>query len=339
MAGILLVAGCATPYTQPAAPDTITPALYKDRAVMADGYVLPVSVWRPPDDVPVRAVLLALHGLNDYRRAYAAVGPTLAARGIVTYAYDQRGFGETRAAGVWHGGRRLAEDMRAMVKLLRAAYPGRPLYAMGESLGGAVLLSALQQAPPDIDGVILVAPAVWARSTMPLLPRISLWLAAHLMPAETVTGRFLHITASDNDEMLRALHDDPYTIKATRIDVLYGTARLMDRAYAAAPKLLMPAFILYGRHDQIIPKQPICDMLRILPRGAQRRWRMAYYPNGYHLLTRDLHRKAVVEDIAAWLSNPRAALPSGHEILTDDNLQAPFCAPRPVAATPYADSN
>ena len=113
---MVLLAGCATPYTRPAAPDTVTPVLYEDHAVMADGYVLPLTAWRPPDGVTVRAVVLGLHGLNDYRRAYAAVGPYLAARGVVTYAYDQRGFGETQAAGVWHGGRRLAEDLRTMVK-------------------------------------------------------------------------------------------------------------------------------------------------------------------------------------------------------------------------------
>ena len=120
---------------------------------MPDGYRLPVSVWRPHDDIPVRAVVLALHGLNDYRNAFAAVGPALAAHGIVTYAYDQRGFGETQAAGIWHGGWRLAQDMRAMAKLLRSAYPGQPLYALGESLGGAVLLGTLQQTPPAIDGM------------------------------------------------------------------------------------------------------------------------------------------------------------------------------------------
>jgi len=324
---VILLAGCATPYTRPAAPDTVTPALYADHAVMADGYALPLSVWRPPDDIPVRAVALALHGLNDYRRAFAAVGPALAGHGVATYAYDQRGFGETQAAGVWHGGRRLAEDMRAMAKLLRAAYPGRPLYAIGESLGGAVLLSTLQRPPPDIDGMILIAPAVWSRDTMPLLQRISLWLAAHVTPGETLTGRFLHISPSDNEEMLRALHADPLIIKATRVDVLYGTANLMDNAYAAASKLLMPAFILYGQHDEIIPKQPICDMLEELPRGALRRWRMAYYPDGYHMLTRDLHRQAVLADIAAWLSNPDSALPSGDEILTGNDTRAPFCKP------------
>ena len=57
-------------------------------------------------------------------------------------------------------------------------------------------------------------------------------------------------------KMLRALHDDPLIIKATRIDVLYGTADLMDQAYAAAPRLLMPAFILYGNTIRSSPPNP-----------------------------------------------------------------------------------
>ncbi len=334
-----MLAGCAAPYVRPAAPDSMSPALYADRAVMADGYVLPLTVWRPGEADPVRAVVLALHGLNDYRHAFAELGPYLAARGIATYAYDQRGFGATDAPGVWHGGRHLGEDLRAMAKLLRAAYPGRPLYAMGESLGGAVVLSSLQPTPPEIDGMILVAPAVWARSTMPLLQRITLWLGAHIMPAEIVTGRFLHIEPSDNEQMLRALHDDPLVIKGTRIDVLYGSANVMDKAYAAAPKLLMPAFILYGQHDEIIPKAPICDMLEELPRGAHRRWRMAYYHDGYHMLTRDLHRATVLADVAAWLSDPGAALPSGDEILTADSPRASFCGARTAETTRYVDAH
>jgi len=337
LAGILLLAGCATPYTQPAASDSVTPALHPDHAVMADGYVLPLSVWRPPAGVAVRAVVLGLHGLNDYRRAFATVGPYLAARGIVTYAYDQRGFGETRGAGLWHGGPRLVADMRTMAKLLRAAYPRRPLYAIGQSLGGAVLLSAVRPTPPDVDGMVLVAPAVWARGTMPLLQRLSLWLAAHTTPAATVTGGFLHISPSDNDAMLRALHDDPLMIKATRIDVLYGTAQLMDQAYAAASGLFIPTLLLYGRHDQIIPRQPVCDMVKKLPRGPQRRWRMAYYPDGYHMLTRDLQRETVLADIAAWLLNPGAALPSGDEILTGAVPRPPFCASQPDKIRRYID--
>src|SRR5262249_47536372 len=43
----------------------------------------------------VRAVILALHGFNDYSHAFAMPGPLWAEQGIATYAYDQRGFGGT----------------------------------------------------------------------------------------------------------------------------------------------------------------------------------------------------------------------------------------------------
>jgi hypothetical protein len=41
--------------------------------------------------------------------------------------------------------------------------------------------------------------------------------------------------------------------------------------------------------------------------------RVAVYPNGYHMLTRALGAKVELEDLAAWLTDPAAPLPSGHE--------------------------
>jgi len=93
--------GCAEPHLQPILPENRVPVLNATSAVMADGYVLPLSVWKPSGKI--RAVVLALHGFNDYRHAFADVGVRLAASGIATYAYDQRGFGETEWRGIWAG--------------------------------------------------------------------------------------------------------------------------------------------------------------------------------------------------------------------------------------------
>ena len=100
----------------------------------------------------------------------------------------------------------------------------------------------------------------------------------------------------------------------TRVDALWGLSNLMDRALAAAPRLTTPALVLYGKRDEIIPQRPTCRMLAALPASA----RVAVYPNGYHMLTRDLGARVVLEDLAAWLVDPEATLPSGHET---DGLQ------------------
>ena len=83
-----------------------------------------------------RAVILALHGFNDYSNAFAAPGAAWARLGIATYAYDQRGFGAAPARGRWAGGRVFAEDATTAACLLRQRHPGVPLYLLGESMGG-----------------------------------------------------------------------------------------------------------------------------------------------------------------------------------------------------------
>jgi alpha-beta hydrolase superfamily lysophospholipase len=314
--------GCATSLRQPMLPEILRPTLHKTHAVMADGYRLPYSVWTPADEP--KAVVLALHGFNDYRRAFADVGPALARRGIVTYAYDQRGFGETTFRGIWAGTMRMTADVKEFISLLHARHPGMPLYLIGESMGGAVAVTTLSMAnPPEVGGVILVAPAVWGRRFMNPFVRLFFWVSVHAAPSYKVTGEGLKIRASDNREMLKALGRDPLVIKETRIDTISGLTDLMDEALAAAPRLKVPSLILYGQHDEVIPKQPVCQFVQALPHNPHPQWRMAIYPDGYHMLTRDLQAKTVLNDIAAWLLKSPRQLPFGDEGRGDH--QPDFC--------------
>ncbi len=318
---LVLLAGCATPRVETVEAIVTTPALHADHILTEDGARLPLSLWLPQGEP--RAVVLALHGFNDYRRAFEETGAYLAARGVAVYAYDQRGFGASHGAGGWFGSERLAADVRLAAGLLRARHPGLPLYLLGESMGGAVALTALADFPGDwADGLILLAPAVWGRKTMPWLQRGVLWLAAHTLPRSRVSGTGLNIRATDNDAAIRKLREDPLVIKDTRVEALWGLTDLMDHALSLAPPAGLPSLILYGERDQIIPKRPTCRWLAARP--ASPAHRLAVYPQGWHMLTRDLQAVTVLADIAAWLHDPRAALPSGAEV--EAPLPA-FCPP------------
>lgn len=299
------LAGCATPRVQQSGAIATVARIEANRIMTADGAALPLSVWQPQDEP--QAIVLGLHGFNDYRHAFAGVGPFLAARGVAVYAYDQRGFGGTAGRGIWAGAELLMNDVRMTAALLRQRHPGRPLYLLGESMGGAVAISVLVETPEVADGVVLVAAAVWGRAAMNPLQRAVLWVMAHSTPSWQLTGQGLKIMASDNIAMLRALGKDPMVIKGTRVDALWGLTDLMDRALEAGPALSVPALVLYGERDEIIPRRPICWMLSGLASSA----RAAVYPAGYHMLTRDLGADVVLKDLAGWLRNPLAALPSG----------------------------
>jgi len=214
--------------------------------------------------------------------------------------------------GLWPGIPALTGDLGAAAALLRRTHPDVPLYVLGESMGGAVTMVAVTgPEPPAVDGVVLVAPAVWGRESMPWYQRAALAVASYTVPWLKVSGRGLGLKASDNIEMLRALSRDPLVIKETRIDAIHGLADLMDAALAAAPRLTGRTLVLYGEKDEIIPKEPSFRMLGSLPAAERWHQRTALYEKGFHMLLRDLEAPAVWADVTAWIGDPQGPLPSG----------------------------
>lgn len=276
---------------------------------MDDGYQLPLTRWEPEGDS--KAIVLALHGLNDYRNGFTSTATHLAYKGIMVIAIDQRGFGETDGPGLWHGSERLTADLHTMIQLLESAYPAQDIYLLGESMGGAVALAAMNDQALPVEGIVLVAPAIWSRNSMPFYQRWALWLAAHTMPSRELTGEGLDLHPSDNIEMLRAMGRDPLVIKATRVDVLYGVTNLMDAAASTDDVYPGRMLIQYGMKDDIIPLEPTCQWLNSLAPGDESRRQTLIYKNGYHMLTRDLQADVVLDDIAQWVLEPGITL--GHD--------------------------
>jgi acylglycerol lipase len=313
LAALVLLAGltaCA-PRLQPTGEQISAPALAQNESTWqaGDGRVLPLRRWLPSQ--PPKAVVLALHGFNDYSNAFTEAAEWWAGQGLATYAPDQRGFGRAPFVGYWSGENRMADDLAELHGLLSRQHPGVPIYWLGESMGGAVVLHSLMRHPSlRPAGTVLVAPAVWGRSSMPLLYRAALFVTSYTIPWKTFTGSGLKIQASDNIEMLRRLSRDPLFIKATRVDAIHGLVNLMDEAALARPTGT-PLLLLYGVKDEVIPKMPVerfVETLKVTP-GVD--MRVAVYSQGWHMLLRDLQAEIVWRDIAAWIVNTRAALPSG----------------------------
>jgi alpha-beta hydrolase superfamily lysophospholipase len=266
---------------------------------------VPRREWLPAG--PPRAVILALHGFNDYSHAFADFGVYAAGRGIAVYAYDQSGFGANPNAGRWPGIGTLVGDLRRERARIAGLYPDQPVYLLGESMGAAVLIAAVAaDVPLDDAGMIMTAPAVWGGDQLNPFYRAALWLADHVAPGLKLTGESLGILASNNLEVLRALSADPLFIKATRVDAIAGLVRLMDLAYAAAPDLSGPLLVLGGARDEVVPPTAHAAMLERLTADPCTE---VVYPDGWHLLLRDLDRQLVWDDILAWIA--RQPLPSG----------------------------
>lgn len=302
---------CVTPRIQTPLGESLEPRLEQDAAVMEDGARLPLRSWAPTGRP--RAAIVAVHGLNLHSGGFDVLGAFLATHGFVVYAFDQRGFGHAPQYGIWAGGDRMADDAWAVAQLVRDRHPDIPLYGFGESMGGAVLLHALQRHTPGwVDAVALSAPAVWSRDEMSVYQRMPLNALAHSWRSLKLSGGITGRKPSDDPATLQALRDDRLVIHRTRVDVLFGLADLMDAATLEPVMPGVPLLVLYGAHDEIVPAQAMCSWLETL--GASDERQVAFYPSGWHLLTRHLDAARVLDDLAAWFERPSASLPSGSDL-------------------------
>lgn len=304
----------------PAGPEVGRPGLSARMLTMADGSSLPYVAWLPP--APPRAVILGLHGFGDYSvNAFDIPAPAFTERGLALYAYDQRGFGAAPHRGLWPGVPTLVEDCAAVLGLIAERHPGTPIFLLGESMGAAVaLVLARRQEDLPVTGYILSAPGVRGRASMSSFSRTTLEIASRLIPAVGFSGSAPGFAPSDNQEAMRRWSRDPLTAKEFRVDLVYGLVDLMDQALAAAAGFRERALVLYGAQDRIVPPDPLRRLLQAMPPGPERR--IAYYREGHHLLLRDRGRDRVIGDIAAWLDQPGAPLPSGADRAAEEWLAA-----------------
>lgn len=309
----LTLAACATPHVQgPLTPPVgfTGPSLQADAVIVQDSGRLPMTVWLP--EAEPWAVVISLHGMNDSRASWRLAGPWWAEHGIATYAYDQRGFGQSPGRGEW-AGELMLEDLRTVVALVRARHPDAVIAVAGESMGGAVGIAAFtSDRPPAADRLILLAPAVWGWSSQTPLNRAGLWVAARALGARSVEApewAVRAIAASDNWSELIRTGRDPDAIIATRFDTLSGLVDLMEIASLSLGHTRAPTLLLYGAHDQIVEAPAM--RLALERAGTPPNLRTGYYADGWHILNRDLQAETLYRDVESFLRDPAAPLPSG----------------------------
>jgi alpha-beta hydrolase superfamily lysophospholipase len=283
-----------------APPASVTPAFEKDVFVSIDGARLGLQRWETESP---GAVIIALHGMNDYSHAFAGPAAWWAENaGITTYAIDQRGFGRSPEFGRWSGEETMIADLRGAVAAARRVHPDLPVYVLGHSMGAGVVMAAEAEAPLGADGLILAAPGIWGGSALPIPYRLAANVAAAFAPGKTLTGERADRQATDNIPILREMAADPLMIKETRLDAIVGVTRVMGSAYGGADEIDATVLFLMGEKDEIIP-------LKAMEKTAMRfsgDVTFRRYPEGWHLLFRDLQAEKVWRDVADWIARREA---------------------------------
>jgi alpha-beta hydrolase superfamily lysophospholipase len=263
----------------------------------SDGLDLYYQCW-VPGDRRHRAVLVNLHGLGDHSGLYPTLAAHFPSRGVALYSYDMRGNGRSPGQRAYvRDWREYRDDLDAFLARVRSWEPELPVFVLGNSLGGLVVLEYALSHPSGISGVIAAAPPLGALGVPPVL-----------MALGRIMSRLLPRLSLRVGMDLSGLARDPKVVESVIQDPLFhrlGTARLstevtaaIQRVQAEAPRFPLPLLILHGSADRMVS-----------PTGSRRFFAAVRlddrefheYPGGYHGLFVDLDRDQVLTDLERWI--------------------------------------
>jgi acylglycerol lipase len=262
-----------------------------------DGTPLFYQAWLPRLSRP-RAVLVNLHGLGDHSGLYPTLASHFPSRDIGLYAYDMRGNGRSPGQRAYlRDWQEYRNDLHAFLQLVREWEVGAPLFVLGNSLGGLVVLEYALHRPGGLAGVAVAAPPLGKLGVPPVLMALGR-VMSRIIP------RFSLRVGMD----LTGLARDPAVVQTVVSDPLFhrqGTARLstevtaaIARVQALAGSLSVPLLILHGSADRMVPPNGSREFFSKVS-FADREFRE--YPEAYHGLFVDIGYQQVLADLEHWI--------------------------------------
>ncbi len=159
------------------------------------------------------------HGFSEHLGLYHALGNAFRDQDVVLFGHDHIGHGKSDGKRVYiESVDQYVDDVYLHCAEMRRRYPGAPLFAVGHSMGGMILLRACLNHPDLFKGVVLQGPLIIPGPSLgPLDARINFWtyvptsLALGLLDIvnpEMVLGHNVLSLVTSDDEMKSMLKKD-----------------------------------------------------------------------------------------------------------------------------------
>ena len=261
-------------------------------------------------DSQTEFVIIAIHGYNDYSYSFEYPANVFKKFGIDTFSFDLRGFGKNMDHGNWFPLEVHINDIEIFLQKIKFKNPKKKIFLLGESMGGAIVVSMVNQKKIPIDGVILVAPAIWDFTKKNFFKSTLLNFFSKIFPNQTLSGDgIINVKPSNNIEMLKQFSSDSNVIHKPTLKSLNGIIKLMDKSFIEALTYLKnpryETLIILPMKDEIVPRKPLLSILRTkeVKKNVGKKIQIGVYPNNYHMILRDLEGDEVSREIKEWLTN------------------------------------
>jgi len=274
-----------------------------------DGLTLRTRHWAPTGEP--WASLLLVHGLSEHSGRYERVGDWLAAAGIDTWAYDQRGWGGSSGPrGDLERWDDLLDDLAERLAALRTVSPpGRPLVLYGHSMGGLVATGYVLSDRPRPDLLVLSAPGIDSghSRTLRLLATTVDRIAPTWRPPAIHHGALLSRDPAVGEAFRvdpLAVHDPTARFGARAFAAQRTTREALDRLRASGRPFPVRTLVIHGDDDRVVPAAS-SERYAAFPNVDRRLW-----PGLRHEAHNEPEGEQVIGEVIAWLREQAAVVPA-----------------------------
>ncbi|XP_045390210.1 monoglyceride lipase isoform X4 [Lemur catta] len=129
--------------------------------INADGQYLFCRYWKPT--ATPKALIFVSHGAGEHCGRYDELARMLTGLDLLVFAHDHVGHGQSE------GGRMVVSDFHVFIRdvlqhvdLMQKEHPGLPVFLLGHSMGGAIVILTAAERPGHFSGMVLISPLVLA---------------------------------------------------------------------------------------------------------------------------------------------------------------------------------
>ncbi len=262
----------------------------------ADGYRFAVRVWDRPAAV---GRVIVIHGIVSHGGWYVSSCRDLAENGFEVHALDRRGSGlNMTARGDVQSYETWLTDVESYVASLS---PGVPTVLAGISWGGKSVAALAKRNLPEVAGVAMICPGLFARQQANLMQRSLLRIAGFAGLAGLRIAIPLRDPAlfTDTPQWRDYIRDDPHTLR--RITIRFALADLKLNAYARAvpEQIRVPALLMLAGRERIVDNPRTRDYFRRI--GSPDKTEIEY-PAAGHTLEFEPDPAGYLRDLRTWVT-------------------------------------
>lgn len=256
--------------------------------------------WLPHEELC--GVVVFIHGFGDHSGRHGKLVQAVCEKGWAFYGCDLRGHGQSPGQrgyiGSWDEYR---EDVRRFIEFVHTKFPTLPLFLMGYSMGGLLVLNYGLHYRDHLQGIIAMGPAIGDVGISPVLMFFAKILDK-LWPRFSLEAGLESDGLCRDEKVVEEIENDP--LSHGKGTPRLGTELLKVRAWTRANAFdwKLPLLLLHGKADRIAYPEETEQFFSTVSSSDKT---IKLYEGAYHELDSEPNKNEVFRDIVTWLEEHR----------------------------------